>query len=455
MPEYDISRTNPESSSGRAGNEAVQENEAVPAKEAVPATGAFPARDAALARKAVPAREAVPMNNAQRGGVLARGVVPRRRGPGERSGPSEKGGPSERSIAGKRNSAGEVSDFGVKSSTGMRSTSGVRSSTGMRSGTSRRADDGIGYEIFRSEMIVSNFSFYSDKLAPIRVIFEEFVTNCKTMYHPGEYLTVDENIIPFKGRCTFKQYLPNKPTKYGIKIYVLCCSGTSYVVNLEIYAGKQPERPYQISNSSNNVVERLVLPISGSKRNITTDNWYTSYPLAVALLNDHKLTLVGTLKKNKNKYHLNLCQIMHNKCLAQFLHSTAAIDEKTNENKKPEIITFYNMTKGGLDLLDQKMSLYSEEQQYHHIRSTTKSFSKPLQSIVWKHAGQSPETMEEDIPEPLSKAQKRCHLCSYKKERKDKTLCQNVCKEHSIIMLGNVCKYFENCVPNLPKLICA
>ncbi|UYV70308.1 hypothetical protein LAZ67_7002483 [Cordylochernes scorpioides] len=69
--------------------------------------------------------------------------------------------------------------------------------------------------------------------------------------------------------------------------------------------------------------------------------------------------------------------------------------------------------------------------EYHHIRSTTKSFSKPLRSIFQKHA-------IEDIPEPLLKAKKRCHLCSYKKDRKTKPLCQkyqkNVCKEHSIIM---------------------
>ncbi|UYV74496.1 hypothetical protein LAZ67_11003685 [Cordylochernes scorpioides] len=101
--------------------------------------------------------------------------------------------------------------------------------------------------------------------------------------------------------CSFKQYLPNKPAKYGIRTYVLCCSRKSYVVNLDIYAGKKPEGPYQISNSPKNVVERLSLPISGSKRNITTDNWYTSYPLAVALLNEHKLTLVGTLKKYKKE----------------------------------------------------------------------------------------------------------------------------------------------------------
>ncbi|UYV70309.1 hypothetical protein LAZ67_7002484 [Cordylochernes scorpioides] len=121
----------------------------------------------------------------------------------------------------------------------------------------------------------------------------------------------DEKIIPLKGRCSFKQYLPNKPSKYGIKTYGLCWSRTSYVVNIDINAGKQPEGPFQ-------KIERLLPSISWS--NITTDNWYTSYPLAVALLNNHKLTFAGALKKRtKKKYHLNLCQIAHNKCLAQFL----------------------------------------------------------------------------------------------------------------------------------------
>ncbi|UYV65334.1 hypothetical protein LAZ67_3003981 [Cordylochernes scorpioides] len=306
------------------------------------------------------------------------------------------------------------------------------------------------------------------------------------MCHPGEYLTVDENIIPFKGRCSFKQYLPNKPAKYVIKTYVLCCSRKSYVVNLEIYAGKQPEGPYQISNSPNNT---FTFNLRVKTQHIS-DNWYTSYPLAVALLNDHKLTFVEPLKKNKKEI---LPEFMPNRARQVFssifgfqknvslvsyvpkrgksvillstIHSTATIDEMTNEKKMPEMITFYKMTKG-VDLLDQKTSLYSVGRrtkkwplciyffellnisgvnsellldgnqpqniykrrkdflkalslelvtEYHYIRSTTKSFSKPLRSIVRKHAGQSPETMEEDILEPLSKGQKRSIFVLIKK----------------------------------------
>ncbi|UYV63595.1 hypothetical protein LAZ67_2004923 [Cordylochernes scorpioides] len=39
-----------------------------------------------------------------------------------------------------------------------------------------------------------------------------------------------------------------------------------------------------------------------------------------------------------------------------------------------------------------------------------KDFLKALSLDLVTDAGQSPETMEEDIPEPLSKARKRCHL---------------------------------------------
>ena len=43
------------------------------------------------------------------------------------------------------------------------------------------------------------------------------------VYGPGKNLSVDESIIKFKGRIYFRQYyLPAKPTKWGIKVFVLC-----------------------------------------------------------------------------------------------------------------------------------------------------------------------------------------------------------------------------------------
>ena len=62
---------------------------------------------------------------------------------------------------------------------------------------------------------------------------------------------------------------------------------------MEVYAGKQPDGPFKVDNSSFAVVTRLISEISGSGRNGTFNNWYTSYPLVVSLLHDHKLSAVG------------------------------------------------------------------------------------------------------------------------------------------------------------------
>ena len=146
-----------------------------------------------------------------------------------------------------------------------------------------------------------------DKLAPIRQFFEIFVTKCKSHYSVGKLVTIDEKLEKFRGNCLFRQYIASKPDKYGIKIYALVDCRIFYPQNLEIYAGKQREGPYQLSNSPADVVERIS-PISGSGKNVTVDNWFTSVPLVMKLLKDHNLTLLGTIRKNKKEIPPQLVQ---------------------------------------------------------------------------------------------------------------------------------------------------
>ncbi len=51
---------------------------------------------------------------------------------------------------------------------------------------------------------------------------------------PSMNISVDESIIGFKGRLSFIQY---KPTKWGIKVWVMADSSNGYVSNLNIYTG--------------------------------------------------------------------------------------------------------------------------------------------------------------------------------------------------------------------------
>jgi hypothetical protein len=82
-----------------------------------------------------------------------------------------------------------------------------------------------------------------DKMAPIRNIYDKFVVACEANYIPGTGCTVNESLHGFRGMCSFRQYIPNKPSKYGIKVNVLADSKTFYLVSSKIYTGAGTHAP--------------------------------------------------------------------------------------------------------------------------------------------------------------------------------------------------------------------
>lgn len=259
------------------------------------------------------------------------------------------------------------------------------------------AKNATGVELFRLTMSEKRFLFLLvnlrfddletrndrtqfDKLAPIREVFDAVVNNYKTAYTPFEFVTIDEKLEGFRGRCSFRQYIPSKPNKYGIKIFAMADSKTFYTLNMEVYVGKQPDGPYECSNSPTAVVQRLCQPIKGTSRNVTVDNWFTSMDLLTSLYTDFKLTLLGTVRKNKKQLPLefsrpsgrpiassmfafrNDCTLVSyipkknkNVLLLSSMHFDDKIDASTN---KPDMIMDYNASKGGVDCVDKLCAAY-------------------------------------------------------------------------------------------------
>lgn len=213
-------------------------------------------------------------------------------------------------------------------------------------------------------------------MATISEIWEGFIEICRQSYKPSSYVTIDEQLVGFRGRCPFRMYLPSKPAKYGIKFILLCDVSTKYLIDALPYVGKT-------TNTSGRplaefCVETLTKSIHGTNRNITMDNWFSSVPLAEKLLqNPYKLTMIGTLKKNKAKISpqfidnnkkrqvntsvfgfssSNISLVSYkpkpNKLvvLLSSLHTTGTVNESSH---KPEIIHSYNSTKGAVDTSDQ------------------------------------------------------------------------------------------------------
>ncbi|KAJ4444229.1 hypothetical protein ANN_06020 [Periplaneta americana] len=222
-----------------------------------------------------------------------------------------------------------------------------------------------------------------DKFCPIREVFYKIDELFVKYYIPSTHLTIDEMLSLFRGRCPFKVFMKDKPGKYGILIRMLSDAHTRYILKMEVYAGKD-ERPAE-ERSAKAVVRRLVKPLEGTGRNVTTDRYYTSIELAEELYNDDKLTLAGTLKSNRKHIpeelkktqgrelyssrflftdpktgkapvtlvsYITRLKPTKNLLLLSTQHNDIKVDEST-EKKKTGVNLYYNETKGGIDSIDQ------------------------------------------------------------------------------------------------------
>lgn len=80
-----------------------------------------------------------------------------------------------------------------------------------------------------------------DNFALIRNIWDKFIANCMRLYSPSANLTIDEQLLSFRGNCRFKMYIPSKPAKYGMKIVMLNDTATGYMFNAIPYVGLTKE----------------------------------------------------------------------------------------------------------------------------------------------------------------------------------------------------------------------
>lgn len=96
-----------------------------------------------------------------------------------------------------------------------------------------------------------------DKIAPIREIVELFRTNLPKYFVPSKNLTIDETVSKFTGRSPIKVYAGAlKPNPYGFLFRSLCDSSNIYLLNFELYSGKN------LNNSVQDLMKRLVVGAS-------------------------------------------------------------------------------------------------------------------------------------------------------------------------------------------------
>ena len=78
----------------------------------------------------------------------------------------------------------------------------------------------------------------------------------KTNYIQNGFFSLDESMVKWKRRLSWRQYMPAKPIRFGMKLWSLCESSTGYLFNVQVYTGKEAGRAEQ--NLSFRVVTDLI-----------------------------------------------------------------------------------------------------------------------------------------------------------------------------------------------------
>ena len=130
-----------------------------------------------------------------------------------------------------------------------------------------------------------------------RDLFEIIRTNFSKFYNPSEHLAVDEVIVKFKGRVLFKQYIPKKRKRFGIKMFKLCDS-TGYTYDMNVYLGKDRQRAAQHLTATHATVTNLTRGVEGVGHKLYMDNFFSSPDLFDDLA-QKKISCCGTVRLNR------------------------------------------------------------------------------------------------------------------------------------------------------------
>ena len=220
-----------------------------------------------------------------------------------------------------------------------------------------------------------------DKLYKIRPVLERVQKTFTEHYTPSMNVSIDEQMLGTKARISFLQYLPKKPQKWGVKLWVLADSMNGYVPAFDIYTGASDGAEHGLAY---NVVMKLMEGYLYEGRRLYVDNYYTS-PRLFLDLEDRGTYACGTVRANRkglpNESHslerggavFKKCKctltFVHWKdkrdvlCLSTF-HGNSMEDYTTRRRdaediQRPSLISEYNKNMGGVDHLDQYLVYYA------------------------------------------------------------------------------------------------
>jgi hypothetical protein len=260
------------------------------------------------------------------------------------------------------------------------------------------------YQLIRRFIHFANNNEEStDRYQKVRPVIESIRQNCLLAAEEEDRYSIDEMTLPYKGKKAGnrRQYNAKKPKKWGFKAFVR--SGVSgFVYDFLLYGGDDTFRNINFSSEEETlgfggkVVVALCQSIKKRPCFVYFDNYYTSLELVVYLRNELGIFSLGTVKANrlrgcqdkldtdkvlKRKGRGSFSQIVCNRnkvsvvkwldikpvtlaCSFADAYPINKVNRYSKELKSrtnvdcPQVVKFYNMHMGGVDLADMLVALY-------------------------------------------------------------------------------------------------
>ncbi|XP_020298701.1 piggyBac transposable element-derived protein 4-like [Pseudomyrmex gracilis] len=155
-------------------------------------------------------------------------------------------------------------------------------------------------QILRYLHFFNNEEVSNHPLKKIKLVMDHLKEKFGNTIIAGEKLCIGESLVLWKEKLKFKQFVPLKRHRFGMKIFELADCETGFLLDFIVYTGSDTDYEKFDLSVSGDIVAHFMQPYCNEGRVLYTDNWYTS-PQLSDYLHDRNTGLCETVKDNRKE----------------------------------------------------------------------------------------------------------------------------------------------------------